>query len=87
MDDRRIRGIVNTVVTAEAGGIRQEPGLARLRCRLVGDAVEVFAIGRWRPVANGRKLPLTRRKLAEVKKRLNLNGGMREGDRLELIYE
>lgn len=89
-DERVVSGIkeaVDRIVAEEAGGIPQIEGQARLRCRLVRGVVEVFCVGKWRMVATGRKVPLTRRAFEWARRTLELNGAIRPGDELTLVYE
>lgn len=87
MNRDKIREIVDQVVTQEAGGIPQSEHERHFRCRIRRGCAEVFCIGRWRPVVNARKTPLSRELFALAKKTLVLNGALRKEDKLTFIYE
>jgi len=82
-----IEQVVQKVITEEAGGIEQREGSKSFRCRLTEGVVEVFCVGRWRPVATGRKTPLTQRALQQVRKTLELNHVLTPQEELILLYE
>lgn len=84
---QEVEKVVEKVITQDSGGIEQQRGLKRFRCRLVGQVAEVFCIGRWRPVAPARKLPLSLKAFQQARRALELNHVLRPTDKLILLYE